>query len=489
MTKINTFATFLIEQELFEDKVEVILSKQGDKLFQAYKDDKGRAKPKLAEPKDVIDELSGISKEYLQWLVTRYINGQFFLEDKPKIEWIVQNFKKYAKKLEFTDINKYKDIAALEAEMRALDPESIKSNKQISKEEADAQEELFLKKKKAIIYYDEGPIKVIIPKSVEASQYFGKGTRWCTAAENNNMFKTYSRGTDVLYIIVLRGNKNKYQIHFGTKQFMDPEDRPVSPETLIDLCTKYPKLTEIFSTQAKSNEWPVLFMGDALEEKLINTFYDRLTKHNSHRDQEACVVALKYLIDTKQLSSKLREELVEAHTLFSALHTKYGFTSKEFKQITNAVLKTREEKVKSIVINEVESFGNINVEQILNAAEVLGLEKDIDLLVDLIDAIRENRRSNSYTAKNMATLISHFDVPKEFPAKLVKALIAISSNIYADAEFGAENFNRMFPNLPEGDKAKGVVAWAKELNGSKVKFDLIPDKWKSRTNWKPAIKI
>jgi hypothetical protein len=74
-------------------------------------------------------------------------------------------------------------------------------------------------------------------------------------------------------------------------------------------------------------------------------------------------------------------------------------------------------------------------------------------------------------------------------SKLVKALIAISSDIYTNAEFGAENFNRMFPNLPEGDKAKGVVAWAKELNGSKVKFDLIPDKWKSRTNWKPAIKI
>lgn len=42
MTKFNTFATFLIDQDLFEDKVDVILSKQGDKLFSAYEQDMGR---------------------------------------------------------------------------------------------------------------------------------------------------------------------------------------------------------------------------------------------------------------------------------------------------------------------------------------------------------------------------------------------------------------------------------------------------------------
>lgn len=70
-----------------------------------------------------------------------------------------------------------------------------------------------------------------------AAKFWGQGTKWCTAAKNNNMFNYYA-GIGPLYVIIPRDDpQNKYQYWFEnidpyTYQFMNVQDDPVKPDTL-----------------------------------------------------------------------------------------------------------------------------------------------------------------------------------------------------------------------------------------------------------------
>jgi len=93
------------------------------------------------------------------------------------------------------------------------------------------------------LLYNSDQIKVVIPNTKKASIFFGKGTKWCTAATKNNMFSNYSKKNDPLYIIMIKGSNEKYQFHFGTKQFMDISDKEINPQ---ELANKYQILYKIF---------------------------------------------------------------------------------------------------------------------------------------------------------------------------------------------------------------------------------------------------
>jgi hypothetical protein len=482
MSKINTFVTYLIEQEIFEDKVDVILSKQGDKIFDAYKADKGASKPKCKDAKDVIDHLSEISKEYLQWLVTRYCAGQFYLEDKGKLEFVTQNFKKVAKKLEFNDINRYKDVAALEAEMLQFSEDDMKSGKQKAKEENNAIEQEFIKKKKAIIYYDEGPIKVVIPKSEEASKYFGKGTRWCTAAENNNMFKRYSIGKNVLYIITLRGDSEKYQIHFKTKQFMNTEDRPVTGEELVELCVKYPKLTEIFNTQAREGDWPALFTKDAAK------FETTGARHDFSEEEKMSIVL--YKIKSKTLTDELREYYLTSNVICGLARSKFGFASKEFKELVKSIAPSNEDKIMASVIDAKESSTwGANAETICETAKAMGLSVGEEYFTSFFKGLKKENAGSYHRTKNykfIADMIG-YNFSYTLPKDAVKAVMDFSPEFYLDSDMKLEILELIFEHLTDDQKQKAVTTHANILK--KDTKDKIPAKWKNRASWKPALKI
>ncbi len=65
------------------------------------------------------------------------------------------------------------------------------------------------------------------PTSEHGSRYYGRNTRWCTAADDNCMFEHYYSPENPLYIIVPKNDPlNKYQVHFKTCQLMDVNDKP-----------------------------------------------------------------------------------------------------------------------------------------------------------------------------------------------------------------------------------------------------------------------
>lgn len=75
--------------------------------------------------------------------------------------------------------------------------------------------------------YTVGGFTIINPKTEESACFYGKGTRWCTAADNNNMFNSYNSDGKIWILIDKDSPSEKYQFHFESEQFMDAKDTPI----------------------------------------------------------------------------------------------------------------------------------------------------------------------------------------------------------------------------------------------------------------------
>lgn len=181
------------------------------------------------------------NSKYLQWLTIQYLRGQFRLEDAARVSNDLHLFREIKNKLEQRDINRYTYYTLSDL----IDKEyNIELNNSVDNagQEND--------NKDIQVLYD-GPLgNLSIPLTQEASCKLGRGTRWCTAMQNYNMFDEYS-SEGSLYI--WRDNAgNKYQFHFGKfLQFMDSRDRPINDLLLGEFRSTHPVLNKLFMQYEK----------------------------------------------------------------------------------------------------------------------------------------------------------------------------------------------------------------------------------------------
>jgi hypothetical protein len=75
------------------------------------------------------------------------------------------------------------------------------------------------------LVYEDSDWKIYIPETKGASCALGKGTEWCTAAPGLNYYKDYHSKENPLIIFISKSDpEEKYQFHYKTEQFMDPDD-------------------------------------------------------------------------------------------------------------------------------------------------------------------------------------------------------------------------------------------------------------------------
>lgn len=182
-------------------------------------------------------------KEYTEWLVRRYGEGKWHLEDVlSKIPTELKKFNelKIRKMLppEARDINRYKDFNSFQNYVEGIwNAAGLEQKSQVGKGTAKE-------------YYNDNEIRVIVPEDEEAACYYGQGSKWCTSGRENNMFDNYNK-RGPLYIIIPKHPDyvgEKYQFHFADEQFMNERDEPVSLQLLVE---RYPSLTRAFAQQAK----------------------------------------------------------------------------------------------------------------------------------------------------------------------------------------------------------------------------------------------
>ena len=93
------------------------------------------------------------------------------------------------------------------------------------------------------------------------------------------MFSEYNKKDDPLYIVMIKGTNEKYQFHFGSRQFMDAEDTQINPQ---ELANKYPVLYKIFNDTAVKHLYLPLIKNPSEEVQLAAVSQDGYSHRNSN---------------------------------------------------------------------------------------------------------------------------------------------------------------------------------------------------------------
>jgi hypothetical protein len=185
------------------------------------------------------------NKSATQWLLATYLKNGFKAEDiagekSSKVFETLGQFGLMRKKLpvEQRDLNYYSSLGAMWnaikgfvaeekslVEARELDALTGKALRRAEK--VKALEETFT------LLEDPNGFKIVSPLTEYASCWWGRGTRWCTAAENNNYFAHYYEKAPLLIVITPEGNKYQMFVTPHNFQFTNDNDEIVDRHTVV----------------------------------------------------------------------------------------------------------------------------------------------------------------------------------------------------------------------------------------------------------------
>jgi hypothetical protein len=169
------------------------------------------------------DQLKRMSKlippKYLNW-VGKNVDSINFDENFDKLVDAIKKFVSIGSNLPITDLYQYPNTAKL---YQALAEYDNKARRTVRKVEG------------GNVVYDDSRFFVVNPLTHESSCYYGKGTKWCTAAEANNHFNRYNEDGKLFYVIdkSLSTNNPFYKVAIlkkfdGDESYWDAQDNSFS---------------------------------------------------------------------------------------------------------------------------------------------------------------------------------------------------------------------------------------------------------------------
>lgn len=213
---------------------------------------------KKFSPQNLVKIVKGVSPKYLSW-VGKVMDDINFDEKFNSLIPSLKRFETISTNLPQTDINQYSSLDELIRAITNYDSRVRRDVKEV---------------KGGKVVYDDGRFFVVNPLSYESSCYYGKGTKWCTAAETDSHFKRYNEDGKLFYIIdrTKPSNDPNYKIALlkkfdGEMSFFDAKDDRTDFKSVVD-DSKYNEiignvdkfLQEVYPEQLK-------IYADALEAK------------------------------------------------------------------------------------------------------------------------------------------------------------------------------------------------------------------------------
>mgnify|MGYP000849056617 FL=1 len=177
------------------------------------------------------------TKRHAQWLLNMLLKNNMQVEDLPEARDLLSKFisAKGALPPDQKDINRYRSLGALAAVVDS-------GTEYLSNREIDRRLERAMLAQ-ADVLLDTSEYRIVVPKTEEASCFFGVNTRWCTAARSSvNYFNHYNR-QGPLYIVLHKPTNRRWQFHFPSKQFMDETDTQINLEAFK---AEHPKIARFF---------------------------------------------------------------------------------------------------------------------------------------------------------------------------------------------------------------------------------------------------
>ena len=164
---------------------------------------------------------------YTQWLLGQYVKSSTgarsrFIEDlyKATDALAIYDRRKGRLPVELRNIAAIKTIIDLERVVATLADQRTRGEKREEVEAGAAEVDVLM---------DTEQWRVVVPRTVAASRFYGKGTRWCTASSGDDApghFNAYSR-KGPLIIAINHGDQRRWQFHFESGQYMDEQDEPI----------------------------------------------------------------------------------------------------------------------------------------------------------------------------------------------------------------------------------------------------------------------
>lgn len=211
------------------------------------------------------------TKQYTQWIVGKYHNGDFRQEDADRIYRAISGFHTYKHKLEEKDINKYPSLASIE--------DAVAPHENTPASKAEEKASAIHNGLKQILSNDNGEVYRL--DSEEASKHVyggghargGLGTSWCTAARSGgNQYKYYTADGGQLYTAHIKNDPlSPYQISLrstGLGQIANRKDQTVPLSTIT---SKFPEMVGHHEFRHKD-------IAFALESDIPGLFAEHLRK-------------------------------------------------------------------------------------------------------------------------------------------------------------------------------------------------------------------
>jgi Domain of unknown function (DUF4116) len=221
------------------------------------------------------------NKGMTAWLVGQYAQGKLRLEDLGTANETLTMFRRYAQRLEISqrDLGQYPNLAAVwEAVIGFANAEeqhlSGKAQKALERDKAYAESR--------ILRQDPDGFTIAVPLTKAAAKWWGKGTRWCTAADRNNQFWEYHETAPLMVIAIPElGERGKFQLWVPDfwvtgqqAQFMNSADEPVSEEVIA---ANWSRFEQVMIAGCAQDAGVIKLVPDELRTK---DFYKKLLAQN-----------------------------------------------------------------------------------------------------------------------------------------------------------------------------------------------------------------
>lgn len=129
--------------------------------------------------------VNNVPQKFLEW-VGKNFDAIDFDKNFQKLVQSLHEFEKISSNLPLTDINSYKNVSEL---FNALQEYANRPRRQYRKVEG------------GNVVYEDDRFFVVNPLTHQASCYYGKGTKWCTAADSSYQFNQYNDDGKLFYIL------------------------------------------------------------------------------------------------------------------------------------------------------------------------------------------------------------------------------------------------------------------------------------------------
>lgn len=231
-----------------EERIAYIARTLGPKLVSAAEKDHLLDREIGSDPAKIAAMLAEFdptkNKQALPWIAKQYTLGAIKAEDKDKIKDSLELFFRVTGKLQNKDLMSYKTLDSLYDALKPHEgtPAPVSAKQQQKMVKSDAEKII-----------DTPDFKVIVPKTEAASQLYGAGTKWCTAAQKNCMFDRYYKDGPLYVIIAGAGDAaKKYQVHYESDSFNDERDIRVKASD-IKYLSKFPAYKDFLNMLIKKH--------------------------------------------------------------------------------------------------------------------------------------------------------------------------------------------------------------------------------------------